>query len=92
MLRRLWVAFVRLLNGEARAERERRRLSDTLHMLRHYHVTEYEAGGVRLRLDSWSERPAEEGEQATPPPQSPPSDTELLFGVSEEQARREGLI
>jgi hypothetical protein len=89
MLRRLWVSFVRLITGEPRAERERRRISDLLHMLRHHHVTEYEAGGVRLRLDSWADAPPAPGPL---PPGKVPSETELLFGLTDEQARREGLI
>lgn len=85
MLRRLWVAFVRLITGQG----ERERLEVLLALLRRNGVTSYEARGLKLQLEPL---PKSHGPAETMPAANVPSDDELLFGVSRAQLQREGLI
>lgn len=85
MLRRLWVAFVRLVTGQG----EHERLGRLLDLLRANGVTAYEAKGLKLHLEAV--RP-EQPSAGSLPPSRMPTDQELLFGEPEEQLKRQGLI
>lgn len=67
------------------------RLEAFLALLRRNGVTSYQDRRLTLHLRPLPP-PAHPGEAPLPRAGKPPSETELLFGLTEEQARSEGLV